>query len=568
MIKKMKISQQLSVLVGVFVVALLSVGILGLSEKNVTLESLRTVYEDRVVPLKQLSTIVDAYAVNIVDTAHKVSNSNIGWQEGGRNLAEAREIISRELEAYLGTVLVAEEEQLVEKLAPLIAQADVTENRLRDIFQRQDQAALENLIDNELYQNIDPLSEVFEQLMTVQLDVAEREYNRGMEQYSDMRIIFISIMAVVILIGILLAWYIISGISRRLGAEPMRVAEIARQVADKRLDIDIETRSDKDDGSVLFAMRRMVDNLSSVIVSVRDSSSSIHVGIREIASGNADLSSRTEEQAAALGQTASSMEELTATVKQNADNAKQASGLAKKASTTAERGGEVVDQVVVTMHGIANSSQQIADITGVIDSIAFQTNILALNASVEAARAGEQGRGFAVVASEVRNLASRSADAARQIKSLIEGSVAQVHQGSTLVEQAGKTMGEVVTEVRRVTDIMDEISAASQEQSDGIEQVAQAVGQMDEVTQQNAALVQQAAAASASLEEQADRLEEAVAVFKLSSQHHAGQLLASPNRVSRPASPTKPALHEQTSSRAALQHPQRKTADKEEWESF
>ncbi len=268
-------------------------------------------------------------------------------------------------------------------------------------------------------------------------------------------------------------------------------------------------------GQLYNAMRNMQQSLVRIVGQVRDSSGSIHIGSREIANGNADLSSRTEQQAASLEETASSMEEITATVRQNADNARQASGLALEASTTAERGGEVVDRVVKTMGDISTSSQKISDITSVIDSIAFQTNILALNASVEAARAGEQGRGFAVVAGEVRNLASRSATAAKEIKALIDGSVAQVKEGSTLAEQAGETMDDVVKAVRRVTDIMDEIAAASQEQSDGIEQVSQAVGQMDQVTQQNASLVQQATVAAASLEEQAGRLEQAVAVFRL-----------------------------------------------------
>lgn len=268
-------------------------------------------------------------------------------------------------------------------------------------------------------------------------------------------------------------------------------------------------------GKLFAAMRDMQDNLSGIVSNVRSSSNSIFVGSSEIARGNTDLSSRTEQQAASLEETATSMEQLTATVKQNADNARQASSLANDASGTATRGGDVMQQVTSKMQGITESSKKVADITSMIDSIAFQTNILALNASVEAARAGEQGRGFAVVAGEVRNLAGNSADAARQIKQLIETSAVEVQEGSTLVEQASETVKEVVAAVKRVTDIMDEISAASQEQSGGIEQVSQAVSQMDEVTQQNASLVEEASSAAASLEEQARRLEEAVSIFRL-----------------------------------------------------
>ncbi|CAI1671157.1 MULTISPECIES: methyl-accepting chemotaxis protein [Serratia] len=268
--------------------------------------------------------------------------------------------------------------------------------------------------------------------------------------------------------------------------------------------------------SMLFAsLQRTQQSLIGTVGAVRDGAESILIGLQEIAEGNNDLSSRTEQQAASLEQTAASMEQLTATVKQNADNARQASQLARDASATAAKGGELAGDVVTTMHDIANSSQKIGAITSVIDGIAFQTNILALNAAVEAARAGEQGRGFAVVAGEVRNLASRSAQAAKEIKVLIDESVSRVKHGSVLVENSGATMQDIVRSVTRVTDIMGEIASASDEQSRGIEQVTQAVTQMDQVTQQNAALVEESASAATALEEQAITLADAVAVFRL-----------------------------------------------------
>ncbi|MBL0124639.1 MAG: hypothetical protein IPP88_18560 [Betaproteobacteria bacterium] len=262
----------------------------------------------------------------------------------------------------------------------------------------------------------------------------------------------------------------------------------------------------------------VVEKVSDIIRQIKDSTESINVASKEIAQGNTDLSSRTEEQASSLEETASSMEELTSTVKQNAENARQANQLAAGASDVAVRGGDVVGQVVTTMSSINESSKKIVDIISVIDGIAFQTNILALNAAVEAARAGEQGRGFAVVATEVRNLAQRSAAAAKEIQELIGDSVEKVGAGTKLVDEAGKTMEEIVSSVKRVTDIMAEITAASQEQSTGIEQVNQAITQMDEVTQQNAALVEQAAAAAESMEEQAGNLSQAVSIFKLTQQ--------------------------------------------------
>ncbi|HEY6773554.1 MAG TPA: methyl-accepting chemotaxis protein, partial [Oxalicibacterium sp.] len=327
---------------------------------------------------------------------------------------------------------------------------------------------------------------------------------------------------IALLLGALIAWRLTVGITRPL-KEAVKVAE---SVAEGDLTTRSSLPTTKDEtGQLLDSIGRMQNNLARIVSQIRLGTDAIATASSEIASGNLDLSSRTEEQASSLEETASSMEELTSTVKQNADNARQANQLAVSASEVASKGGTVVSQVVDTMGEINTSSRKIVDIISVIDGIAFQTNILALNAAVEAARAGEQGRGFAVVAGEVRTLAQRSAAAAKEIKGLIGDSVEKVQTGSQLVAEAGTTMTELVDGVKRVADIMAEITAASLEQSDGIEQVNQAVTQMDQVTQQNAALVEEAAAAADSLQDQAKQLAQAVSVFRTGSSNIAAAVV-------------------------------------------
>ncbi|WP_050477468.1 methyl-accepting chemotaxis protein [Herbaspirillum rhizosphaerae] len=347
------------------------------------------------------------------------------------------------------------------------------------------------------------------------------------QEYASARNLIVALTAVAIILACAIAYVTTHSITQPLN----RAVNLAETVAAGDLTSHIDSSSKDETGKLLKALKTMNARLQQIVGEVRVSTDTIATASGEIATGNLDLSSRTEQQASSLEETASAMEELTSTVKQNADNARQANQLAASASTVAVQGGSVVGQVVDTMESINESSRKIVDIISVIDGIAFQTNILALNAAVEAARAGEQGRGFAVVASEVRSLAQRSAAAAKEIKTLIDDSVEKVGQGSKLVAQAGVTMDEVVASVKRVTDVMGEITAASQEQSDGIEQVNQAITQMDQTTQQNAALVEQAAAAAQSLQDQAGRLTQAVSVFKISG---AGMVSAP---VRKPAPP-------------------------------
>ena len=415
---------------------------------------------------------------------------------------------------------------------------------------------------------------ILETDLTKTVDSAQKQFTAGVEHSGNnvRNVLYSMILAGVVLTLVLgiVSYFVVRTIWQQLGGEPEYAREIAAAVAAGDLSMQIEMDGG-DSTSLLAALKEMQDRLQNMVSDIKISAETIKVASAEIASGNSDLSSRTESQASSLEETASSMEALTDTVKQNADNARQANQMVESASGVAVKGGQVVSQVVATMTDINQSSKKIVDIIAVIDGIAFQTNILALNAAVEAARAGEQGRGFAVVASEVRNLAQRSAAAAKEIKTLIGDSVDKVYAGSQLVDQAGQTMDEIVASVKRVSDIMTEITAASQEQSAGIQEISQAIGQMDEMTQQNSALVEEAAAAAESLEEQADLLTKSLDVFKLMP--GASQSQKTRPQVSR--APAKPVPAKSSNKRAPVRIAAKPASEKrtepkatDDWEEF
>jgi methyl-accepting chemotaxis protein len=515
-VNNMKISTRLTVMVGILSALLVAVGGLGLFGMSSSNAALQFVYQGSAVPAGQLGEIRARMLSNqlAVQTALVNPTPEVIKEQASRIEANAA-AITKTWAAFSANHLSAEEEQLARAFADnrkrflqeglLPAMAALRAGNLKEA---------QRLGAERIAALFAPCESGIESLVKLQLDAGLKEFEAAHARFAMVRIASIGSILAGLLFAAAYGFVLVRSLGRQLGAEPSEAAAVARRVADGDLSVAVATGA-HDSTSLMAQLGAMQDNLAHVVTGVRQNAEGVATASAQIAQGNQDLSQRTEEQASALEQTAASMEELSSTVKQNADNARQANQLAMGASSVAIKGGEVVGQVVDTMKGINDSGKKIAEIIGVIDGIAFQTNILALNAAVEAARAGEQGRGFAVVAGEVRSLAQRSAEAAKEIKGLINASVERVEQGTTLVDRAGVTMSEIVTAIKRVTDIMGEISSASQEQSAGVAQVGQAITQMDQATQQNAALVEQSAAAAESLKQQAEQLVQAVSVFRL-----------------------------------------------------
>ncbi len=520
-ISKMKIAHRLALLMACLTTAMVLVAYFALEGMYHSNLALNRVYQDRVVPLQQIKSVSDAYAVNIVDAAHKVRDGAFTIAQGQESIAKARRDIQAQWNAYLATELTPEEKQLASKFQQLRTKADTTVSHLEEILKSGDKVALElaEFAAHTMYPALDPLQEVLGALVQLQLDVSKQEYVDAKQDFDLTLVGVLSLLGAAIAVSLILGYLVARSIVRQLGTEPAVAAALAQSVARGDLTVAIELQPNDTD-SVMAQLKQMQQSLAAVVAAVQDSAETVSSASSQIAEGNADLSARTEGQASSLEQTAASMEEFNASVRQNADNTRQADQLAHAAYEIADEGGAVVAKVVATMKNINQSSARIVDIIGVIDGIAFQTNILALNAAVEAARAGEQGRGFAVVAGEVRTLAQRSAAAAKEIKDLITESVERVGEGSTLVDKAGSTMQEVVKSIQQVNELMREINTANAEQSQGVAQINEAVTHLDQGTQQNAALVEEMAAAANSLNRKARDLLSTVNVFKLPQHLH------------------------------------------------
>ncbi|GIZ53962.1 methyl-accepting chemotaxis protein [Noviherbaspirillum aridicola] len=515
MLKNLTLRTRLVAVLALLCIQLVVGGIIGIVTLSGANSALRVVYEERLVRLGLLDQVVRLIDENESGISKVLTGEQSGLEASLKAIAERNKLIDAKWSEFMSGDLSAEERKLADEFAARHKKyvAEGMKPAIEALTVLDTQSAV-TAVHGPMTELLAPVREQVNALIKRQLDAARMEYEQAESTYEIVRMATIGGVLAGLFVAVAIGAMLVRTITGQLGM----AVKVAESVADGDLTQDIRVNSNDETGKLMAALRHMNESLAEIVSKVRTGTETIATASAQIASGNADLSARTEHQAGSLEETASSLEELTSTVKQNAESARQANQLAANASTVAHDGGEVVSQVVNTMGDIQAASRKIVDIISVIDGIAFQTNILALNAAVEAARAGEQGRGFAVVASEVRSLAQRSAQAAREIKVLISSTVEKVDGGTTLVGQAGAKMDEVVQSIRQVATIMHEIMQASQEQTSGIEQISQAVSQMDQVTQQNAALVEEALAASENMRSQAAGLAEAVSVFRLQGQ--------------------------------------------------
>ena len=529
MFKHLSIKSRLIFVIAFLAVELIAGAVIGIYNLGTANAELKQMYDRRLVGLSQAGEVTQLITANQLTVAKAVTLTDPGQRSAAMDTVTATSATINKLwgeftqipmsekdRALVGEIAAARKAFLDGGLLPAVAAIRANDN-----------AQAIQLLNGPMTQLYASLNTLGIRLINEQQVAALAEYQASQANFELVRAVCLAGLAFGLIMAALVGYLLVRAIVRPLE----QAVKIAGAVAQGDLTQTIEVTSTDETGRLLQALKDMNESLVRIVGQVRTGTDNIATASSEIAAGNLDLSSRTEQQAGSLEETASSMEELTSTVKQNADNARQANALATSASAVAGKGGAVVAEVVQTMGAINTSATRIVDIIAVIDGIAFQTNILALNAAVEAARAGEQGRGFAVVAGEVRSLAQRSAAAAKEIKVLIDDSVQKVHHGSELVDRAGTTMAEIVQSVNRVTDIMAEITAASQEQTAGIEQINGAVAQMDQVTTQNAALVEQASAAATSLQEEAAKLAQTVGEFKLATPAGVRAVVAKPRAV-------------------------------------
>ena len=589
----MKVSTRLALGFGILLAGILLVGAIGLLKFSLLQEQLNQLIHNRIVKVTQFSELKDKMqsVARITRTVALIEDVKDAQTQADR-IPPLRVRIQELVGQLDKTVTLPKGRELLkvvqDNLAPYDRDMDAA-IKLGLTGKPEDAKAATDILLTKVSARQDLMFKAVDESVAMQQELARVVGEEASAAVVSGRAQIMAIAGICLLVGTLLALAIARSITRALGAEPHEVSQAVGRVAAGDLSQRVALRAG-DSSSVMASVQRMQASLAQVVGTVRQGSETVAAASAQIASGNRDLSSRTEEQASALEQTAASMEELGSTVAHSSDNASQANQLAQTAASVASQGGAVVAEVVGTMKSISDSSRKIADIIGVIDGIAFQTNILALNAAVEAARAGEQGRGFAVVAGEVRVLAQRSAEAAKEIRRLIQESVERVESGSALVDRAGMTMGEVVTSIQRVSDLMNAISAESSEQSRGVAQIGEAVHQMDQTTQQNAALVEEMSAAADSLRSQADELVQAVAVFQLGqgaspspspastaprlapSEHKAREDSKTPARTAQALK--QPVARPEAAKPQALSRPARQPAatasagGQDEWESF